>query len=296
MIPYNGTCIQPSTASICLTAFCFGILVAWSSYIFALAIVLLQKNGSKAIYILNVLQAVLILLKISAAAVYSIGDDLYCYPRSWLTSIPVAVANELVYVILLLTLLVMTPFKKLCIAIFAIVLSSHFAITAAGVAIAIRAIDSSARCTDTYNGFYKQQYTLEAFLEVFTLIMLLHALNAMVGHGSTILAKTESILNEFKSNAELRVYLVLIVIGMKIVHTWAFNGGFMIGIYNSITFTHALDLARSHICCWALERVKRRLQMKAKRPSTTGFLRPMAGVEIAADFSPSPQTIDSVRA
>ncbi|TPX42950.1 hypothetical protein SeMB42_g02304 [Synchytrium endobioticum] len=272
------------TVSLSLSSFIFGLLVAWTLHLIARSCFLLRDNGWKPIFILNVLQTFMMLLKTLFAATYAITDDLPCYPRGMLTSAPVSLANEMVFIILLLTLLVFTPYKRFCCGVFIITLSAHLGVTLAGVLTAVRGRNSDNRCFDLYGPFFKHQYTLEGFLELFTLVMLFDGLRRQT-RGATFLSRTESILNEIKSNSELRVFLVMVVIAIKILHSWLSNGGFTIGVYNSLTFTHALDIARSHVCCWSLASLKKRLQAKQSTDNSNHTLKRHASAPFAKMMS-----------
>ncbi|KAI8926603.1 hypothetical protein BC831DRAFT_549768 [Entophlyctis helioformis] len=233
----------------------FAMLVVWG---FSTSFKAYQtwRVKDKPIYRLNLAQSIFMLIKTTAACIYTVFLNLECEPRGILMNIPLIISLDLMYWIMLLKLLLFTPFRMMTRAVFAGSLLAHAAIVCVGVAQRRSFLSKTGTCRDTYPLVFKQQYILEIVLECFTAVVLVHgiALKSQVS-GGQVLSSTYTLLNQLRKNEHLRVFSLLFLIAIKLILS-----------YNSISVnfdygfvTHAVDQARSAVVCWALMRDYRKL-------------------------------------
>ncbi|KNC98120.1 uncharacterized protein SPPG_06529 [Spizellomyces punctatus DAOM BR117] len=233
-----------------------GIVVLYSSYY-------TYYRRRKPIYLLNALQASLIFIKTISATLYAVmvSGPLSCSARSPLVNIPMVLAWDLIYGIMLIKLLLFTQWKRTCQVVVILGSAAHFAVVLAGIIMRKSSVTALGLCADKYPVVFKHQYDIELFLEVFTTGMLLQGI-ASRQHG--VFEGTQEVFRQLAQNEHVRVFFSIIFVTLKII--------FAYGNFNSVTaVTHAIDSARSAIIAWAVIREHRRVRSRTKsRGNTSG--------------------------
>lgn len=137
-----------------LTAFSIVILYqSWHAY----------YQRRKPIYLLNALQTLLLFVKTFAATVYAVmvSAVLSCTARSPLMNIPMVLAWDLIWGIMLIKLLLFTEWKKTCKVVIGLGALAHFAVVVAGVIMRKSKITALGLCADKYPTIFKHQYDIE---------------------------------------------------------------------------------------------------------------------------------------
>ncbi|KAI8814359.1 hypothetical protein BJ742DRAFT_849068 [Cladochytrium replicatum] len=244
----------------------FGMLILWAAYVLYVSITLWVSRRKKPIYVLNVLQALFYMWKIIAASMFQIfmaGAGPFqpnCSVRGPVIVVPQLICFQLIYGIMLMKLLLFTPYIRTAQVFYCLAMGAHFSCVIAGLAQRRESLDMLGFCRTTYSVVFKQQYIVEAIVEVVTAGLLLHG---MVYRTGNLVAGTQEIFRQLRSNEHLRVFLVGIFIIIKIFFTYV-----PLPVVTSISFTHAVDSARSALVCWALEREKRSVARAVGRPET----------------------------
>ncbi|KAL2916977.1 hypothetical protein HK105_203409 [Polyrhizophydium stewartii] len=233
----------------------FAMLLVWSCSTLYKAI---EYYGfkRKLIYGLNVLQAFFMLIKTLTATVYVVLLGVPCEPRAILLSIPLVFSIDCMYYIMLVKLLLFTPFRWAVRVVFFCALVSHAVINFVGVAQRTTTLSANGTCKDVYPLIYKQQYVIEIVLECFTAIVLVHGIALKAQISGQIVSATYSLLQQLRKNEHLRVFSVLIMIALKLFLTYYTD---FLQNFDHLYFTHGVDQARSAIVCWALMRDYRKL-------------------------------------
>ena len=141
----------------------FGFLCFWGAQN-VIASGLSYYKRRKLIYLLNFLQCACLLIKTISATVYATYFNLDCGPRGVLVNVPLVFSWILIYSIILLKLLIFTPWPKITMGTFAVTLLAHFLVVMVGVSLRTTFMSSSWTCRDVYPLVYKQQYVIEVFL------------------------------------------------------------------------------------------------------------------------------------
>ncbi|KAJ3152994.1 hypothetical protein HDU86_005450 [Geranomyces michiganensis] len=212
------------------------LFTAWKAY----------RRRRKPIYLLNGLQATLLFIKTLSATFYAVmvSGSLNCAARSPLMNIPMVIAWDLIYGIMLIKLLLFTEWKRTVMVVVPLGAMAHFSIVVAGIVMRRSGVSSLGLCTDTYPTLFKHQYAIELFLEVFLTGILLHGL---ASKRSGVFAGTKEVFRQLQFNEHTRVFLVVIFVTLKIIFSY--------GRYNVPTaLTHGFDSARSAVVSWALTR------------------------------------------
>ncbi|EGF83139.1 hypothetical protein BATDEDRAFT_21566 [Batrachochytrium dendrobatidis JAM81] len=262
--PSNITWYQVQNNNVSSAAFAAILLWGASTLYKSIQYFFMKK---KLIYGLNVAQAAFMLIKTTAATVYVIFLGDACEPRAFFLSVPLVLSIDCMYYIMLVKLLLFTPFKMLTRLVFFLALLAHAIINFIGVAQRTTRLSSSGMCKDVYPLIYKQQYIIEVFLEAFTAIVLIHGLAIKSQVNGQIVSSTYSLLNQLRKNEHLRVFSVLAIIGLKLFLTYYTN---FLPNFDHLYLTHGVDQARSAIICWALMRDYRKLTRSSGNASSTG--------------------------
>ncbi|TPX56192.1 hypothetical protein PhCBS80983_g04714 [Powellomyces hirtus] len=209
---------------------------AWAAY----------RRRRKPIYLLNGIQTFLLFIKTLSATLYAvmISGSLNCSARSPLMNIPMVLAWDLIYGIMLIKLLLFTEWKKTVMVIIPLAAATHFAVVVAGIIMRTSGTTSLGLCTDKYPIVFKHQYTIELFLEVFSTGMLLHGI-ASKKHG--MFAGTREVFRQLQANEHTRVFFAIIFVALKVLFTY-------VKFKIPTAATHAVDSARSAVVSWALTR------------------------------------------
>ncbi|KAI8909409.1 hypothetical protein DFJ77DRAFT_472399 [Powellomyces hirtus] len=220
-----------------LTAFGLVVLYqAWSAY----------RRRRKPIYLLNGLQSLFLFIKTLCATLYAvmISGTLNCSARSPLMNIPMVIAWDLIYGIMLIKLLLFTEWKRTAMVIIPLGAAAHFAVVVAGIIMRESGVTSLGLCTDRYPVVFKHQYDIELFLEVFTTAVLLQGI---ASKKQGVFAGTKEIFRQLQANEHTRVFFAIIFVTLKIVLAYGKFG-------LPTAATHAIDSARSAVVSWALTR------------------------------------------
>ncbi|KAJ3065478.1 hypothetical protein HK102_007889 [Quaeritorhiza haematococci] len=185
----------------------FGGLVIWGLWSTVEAARIWNSKRAKPIYILNVLQTVLNLFKITTATTYAVVLNLYCEARAPLINVAQTVCWDLIYMIMLLKLLLFTPYKRAAQVVYGCVVLAHFVVVMVGVGLSQTNLTVVGTCRDRYPLIYKQQYLIELALEIFTFLMLLHG---MTHRSQNLFEGTKEIFKQLKENENLRVFMVTV--------------------------------------------------------------------------------------
>ncbi|KAI8588770.1 hypothetical protein BDZ88DRAFT_420447 [Geranomyces variabilis] len=236
-----------------------GIVVlfsAWKAYF----------RRRKPIYLLNGLQATFLFIKTLSATFYAVmvSGSLNCKARSPMMNIPMVLAWDLIYGIMLIKLLLFTEWKRTVMVVVPLGAMAHFAIVISGIVMRTSGVSSLGLCTDTYPTLFKHQYDVELILEVFLTGILLHGL---ASKKSGVFAGTKEVFRQLQFNEHTRVFLVVIFVTLKIIFSY--------GHYNVPTaLTHGFDSARSAIVSWALTRGVRSSKSESPAAAVTGLPSP----------------------
>ncbi|KAJ3032976.1 hypothetical protein HDV00_006885 [Rhizophlyctis rosea] len=247
-----------------LNAAIFGALVVWAIFVLLQSITTYRLRR-KPLYLLNLLQSISNLIKTFFAAIFatvilssstqkSLAStyDWWCDMRSPLINIPMVIAWDLIYGIMVLKLMLFVENKWVRRGVMtgvAIGVAVYTVIVCVSVALRESKANAVGMCTDRYPRIYKYQYVVEIVIEIVTTITLLWAIASKNVTGG-VFAGTREILKHLVENEHLRVFLVIVVITGKIVLTW-------IGNIQVVAITHAFDSARSAVISWALLRTTR---------------------------------------
>lgn len=186
----------------------FGGLVTWGLSVFVHAVWLWEENKGKPLYILNMIQTALNLIKITTATTFIVFFGLNCNLRAPMIIMPQEICWIIIYCMLLIKLLIFTRFKKFAKGVFSLCLMVHFALVVTGVVMSV-STSLQGKCRNRYPLIFKQQYTVEMLLELVTFALLIHGL-AYKKDG--MLAGTRDILTQLKNNEHLRIFLVSVFI------------------------------------------------------------------------------------
>ncbi|KAJ3037146.1 hypothetical protein HDV00_002028 [Rhizophlyctis rosea] len=239
-----------------LNAAIFGGLVCWGVVVLIQALQTLHARR-KPLYALNAIQALFALTKTFSAALYAVVQNLPCVARSPLMNVPLVLAWDTIYAIMLMKLLLFARWKRACQAFYAVGVTTHFVLVMVAISQREWRMNSLGLCADRYTILYKQQYIIELVIESFTAIALLHGLSYHGNHTGGMLSGTQHILKQLTQNEHCRIFFVMIFISLKILSTYA-------GLSNNIVaLTHAIDSARSALVCWALIREQRKVAQTA---------------------------------
>ncbi|KAJ3181751.1 hypothetical protein HDU87_000769 [Geranomyces variabilis] len=236
-----------------------GIVVlfsAWKAYL----------RRRKPIYLLNGLQATFLFIKTLSATFYAVmvSGSLNCKARSPMMNIPMVLAWDLIYGIMLIKLLLFTEWKRTVMVVVPLGAIAHFAIVTAGIVMRTSGVSSLGLCTDTYPLLFKHQYDVELILEVFLTGILLHGL---ASKKSGVFAGTKEVFRQLQFNEHTRVFLVVIFVTLKIIFSY--------GHYDVPTaLTHGFDSARSAVVSWAITRGVRSSKSESPAALTTGLPSP----------------------
>ncbi|KAH6590898.1 hypothetical protein BASA50_008899 [Batrachochytrium salamandrivorans] len=233
----------------------FAVILLWSfSTLYKSVQYYMMK--SKPIYALNVAQAAFMLVKTIAATYYVILLGDLCEPRAFFLSVPLVLSLDCAYYIMLIKLLLFTPFRITVRVVFFLALLAHAVINFIGVSQRDTRLGTNGMCKDVYPLIYKQQYIVEIFLECFTAIVLIHGLAIKSRVNGQVVSSTFELLNQLRKNEHLRVFAVMFMIALKLILTYYTN---FLTNFDHLYFTHGVDQARSAIICWALMRDYRKL-------------------------------------
>jgi hypothetical protein len=234
----------------------FGLLIMWAIWILYGSYHLWKTNKKRTIFILNLGQAIFYLFKILSAAMYVIFYKLNCSARSYLINLPQIVCYVLIYVILLKRLLRYAPFQlgsrkgivipKLAVKIiFSLMLISYVSVILSGVITSTSSLTPVGKCRTVYTIIYRQQYTVEMIIEPFMAILLILGLTKK---SESNRHEAKNVFTQLREDENLRMFLVFIIITAKIILSYNnLNLGFDV-----LSFTHAIDSARSALIYWAL--------------------------------------------
>lgn len=222
----------------------FGILSAWS----ALNLFQASKNFiNKSDHILNLFQVFFILFKTISATVYVIFFNLDCSPRAILVNLPLLIAWDLIYIIILNRVLKFTLNPAIVKLIFIILISLHFSIGFSGSLLGTFK-STNGKCSNEYPIIYKQQYIIEILLELLVIIEIFKTI--LVNNYGTIIERSKQAFLELKSNEEFRIFIVLFFIFIKIILSYGLTGGIL--PFNPLALTHFIDSCRSAFICWII--------------------------------------------
>ncbi|KAJ3128875.1 hypothetical protein HK098_003202 [Nowakowskiella sp. JEL0407] len=259
-VPTNSTTSDLPTITLTLSQYqdhsihscIFGALVLWSLYVLKRSYTLWFPVGrrQKPIYILCLLQSIFYFWKITAATLYYILTDLDCSARAPVIIVPNVIAWQLIYVILLIKLLLFTPFRQFAKGFFALALIAQFTCVIYGTVMRKDGRDKTGSCSTTYPIVFKQQYIIELVIEIVTAVLLLHGLSYKT---SNLLEGTREIFRQLRNNEQSRIFLIAIFISLKIFFTYVPLP------FSSISLTHGVDSCRSALVCWALENEQRKV-------------------------------------
>lgn len=141
----------------------FGFLCFWGAQnIYASGMA--YRKRQKLIYLLNFLQTLFLFIKTVSATVYASYFNLDCAPRGPLVNIPLILAWDAIYLIILLKLLIFTTWPRVVIGTFGLCLATHVAVVIAGLVLRTSSMSASWTCRDVYPLIYKQQYVVEVFI------------------------------------------------------------------------------------------------------------------------------------
>ena len=138
----------------------FGILCFWGAQTVYSSFMGFYKKR-KLIFLLNFLQTLLLLIKTISATVYATYFGLNCAPRGPLVNIPLVLAWDLIFVIILLKILLFTTWPRTAIACFSIALLTHLSVVMIGLFMRKTSMTVNGTCRDVYPLIYKQQYAIE---------------------------------------------------------------------------------------------------------------------------------------
>ncbi|TPX53039.1 hypothetical protein SeMB42_g01041 [Synchytrium endobioticum] len=244
-----------------IKSFLWGVLVIWQCLVVKNALYLYyrkRKSRSWLIYVMNAGQSVSMLIKTLSAAVYACLVGLDCSARAWMMTMFLLFGVELIYGLLLLKLLLFTPFRRAAQTFFVVAVTVHFLVVLSGTIMSSYAINTTTGiCVNKYPILYKQQYTVEAIIEVGTFCFLVHGLAQQ--------SDAMAIFEQLKNNEHLRVFLAMIFITMKIIFTYR-----PITVFDASVLTHGVDTARSGLVCWALDREDHKVCRALEKSMSTG--------------------------
>jgi hypothetical protein len=155
-LTWEGVQVNQITASV------FGFLCLWSAQNVYSSIRAYFQNR-KLIYLLNALQTSFFVIKTISATTYASYFNLSCAARGPLVNIPLVIAWDLIFGIILLKLLIFTPYPMFAQVFFALSGITHFLIVVIGVAFRESKIVKGI-CKDNYHSVYKYQYVVEVSL------------------------------------------------------------------------------------------------------------------------------------
>ncbi|TPX32869.1 hypothetical protein SmJEL517_g04050 [Synchytrium microbalum] len=243
------------------TSFFWGCTVFWQTRVVIDALRLYhrkRKSRSWVIYVMNALQAISMLIKTLSAAIYAIILGLDCDARAWMMNVFLVVAVEAIYGLLLVKLLLFTPFRRAAQVFFGIAVSVHFLLVLSGTIMSTDSINlTTGLCGNKYPILYKQQYTIEAIIEAVTFGLLIHGLTQQSSDAFAI-------FEQLRNNEHLRVFAAMIFITLKIIFTYT-----PITSFDASVLTHSVDTARSALVCWALNREDHKVTAALEKSMST---------------------------
>ncbi|KAI9208683.1 uncharacterized protein BJ171DRAFT_212018 [Polychytrium aggregatum] len=254
-----------------INACVFGGLTGSSLIVAYLSFWVAKERRWKPIYTLNLVQSLLYIIKIITATSYSVFLGLNCSPRAPLLSASLMGCWYVVYTILAIRLMLFTQYKRFCQAVFVIAIVVHCSLVTIGTVNRTSKIKTSYLCGDTYPSYYKQQYTVELLLELFTATMLIIGL---ISRAKGVFAGTQEIFRQLRNNEQLRIFYVVIFIVIKMAITWWPGIGL---VFDTTALTHGIDTARSALVYWALARE----QSQVSKTIKTNFVRNIKNVSNA---------------
>ncbi|KAJ3263666.1 hypothetical protein HK104_006603, partial [Borealophlyctis nickersoniae] len=228
------------------------------------------KSRRKPLYLLNLIQCSLSLLKTVFATLYAVLLNLPCVARSPLINVPMVLCWDAIYAIMLLKLLLFARYKVLCKVVFAVGCTAHFVVVMVAISMRQWKMSVVGLCADKYPILYKQQYVVEMVMEGFTAAALLHGLIIQSRASSGLFSGTQDILRQLAQNEHIRVFFVLIFITAKVVLSYSPD-------FKIVAITHAVDSARSALICWALIREQRKVAETAAAGKRQSLAPPSAG-------------------
>ena len=253
ILPTSLSSIQTQT----INSTVFGALIMMAIWVMYGSYKLWKKNTKRTIFILNLAQSILYLIKILAVTVYVVFYKLNCSFRPYAINLPQIICYVIIYIILLKRLLVFAPFHfgkktnwvipELPIKIFfSIVLIVYSAVILAGVITSTSSLTPVGKCRTVYELVYRQQYTIEIGLEVLFATFLIIGLTK---RSENIRHTNVNIFTQLRQNENLRFFSVFIIITLKIILSYNnLNLGFDV-----LSFTHFIDSLRSALIYWALK-------------------------------------------
>ncbi|KAI8826864.1 uncharacterized protein EV422DRAFT_511739 [Fimicolochytrium jonesii] len=224
-----------------LTAWClYTTYTAWRAY----------RSRRKPIYLLNGLQTTLVAIKTVCATCYATlnAAGLDCAARSPLMNVPLVLAWDSIWAIMLVKLLLFTEWKRTSKALVGAAAVAHFAVVVYGVVRRTSTVSVTGLCGDKYPLVFKHQYAIELGLEIVTTGMLLQGITSRRRGG--VFASTKEVFRQLQANEHTRVFFALIFVTLKILFTYG-NFSLVAGL------THAVDSARSAVVSWALVKEQR---------------------------------------
>ncbi len=125
-------------------------------------------------------------------------------------------------------------------------------------------------------------------IEGVTAIALIHGL--LQRQARDVFRSTRAILDQLRSNEELRVFWAIVIITLKIVLTYQRPER---SVFDITSITHGVDVARSALVCWAILREQRTVTQATVQQRATLLPAPKSGGDEVSPLSSLPPKIRS---